>query len=340
MDASNDSPGGADIPAGGKFEHVSFMVKDLREAAQDFNDIFGIHWILMRNDHLGQYLGASDNGLVLSQEIDPENPTTAILYEKYLTAIEVKVPDLDLYHQKVQALGATPYLEMHSIGGFHEFIYDKDSFHQFPLVVNSYPSDSLLESTGSETPEGHSNVVWNWFPGHSGWNAKGQDYSRLSDVISGTGDCHVVRVALFVPSNFERVVDDFTRGFDMEFTVVTSTKLGLRIALSDQGYQFCETLDASTPSPLVQNFGENLVAAVEIRGKDMDEVDTRLLAKGVKKICEFRCQWGYRAYYYDSSAFHNIPLLIAESVQQGFLQAIQPGLAQNPQNCGVDIKWS
>jgi hypothetical protein len=327
----------------GRFEHITFLVTDdLPKIAAEFNELFGMNWVLTRNDVLGRYLAVSESGLVLAQDIDPTNPAvnSARSFEQYLCALEVKVPDLAFYHKRMLTHGAEPYSEMRAKAGYHQFSYLKESFHNLPMVVNTYPSESILQSTGSETPVGNGDLVWKWLNGSQPWSSGGKDYSPLAEIIPAKGDSKVVRVTLDASGRFADLVDDFRTIFDMVFTIVTDRRLGLRMALSDQGYQFCENLEVSNPSPLARNFGRGLIAGVEIKVADMVATDKRLAAKRVRRICEVNAAGGYRAFYYDSGDFHDIPLVVSECDQSDYLEAIDPNLLRDPETYVTDVRWA
>src|SRR3990172_71158 len=95
---------------GSKVAQVAFNVPDVRKAAQDFNDIFGIGWVLLQNQELGENIAVSDAGLVLSENIDPRNPSSFASNwgANLLTALEIKVPDRDEVHGRLLARGVRP----------------------------------------------------------------------------------------------------------------------------------------------------------------------------------------------------------------------------------------
>ncbi len=136
-----------------KLDHVAFNVPDVRQAAQDLNNIFGIGSALVFNEPLGLYIAVTDIGLVLSAEIDPADnpcPIRDMWANDLITAIEVKVPDRDEVNERMHRRGIDVVFEMYAAAGFREFFYDKRNFYGFPTVVTEYASESMIAAVDAD----------------------------------------------------------------------------------------------------------------------------------------------------------------------------------------------
>ena len=327
---------------GNKLDHVAFNVPDVRKAATDFNKAFGIGSVLVFNEPLGLYIAVSDVGLVLSEEIDPkENPSPVrkAWCNNFVTAIEVKVPDRDAVHEKMLARGVKPIFEMYSAFGFREWYYSGDNFYGFPAVVNEYPSESIIQAVDedlSDSPEEYgAEITWNWEAGWEGWSRKGKDYPDLADNIEATSDSRIGSVVLNVPGQVDAIAKDFHDLFDMDFITVKDEALGLRIALGDAGYAFCEPLGSSK---IEDNFGAGVLGGLEIKVSDIEEADKKLQEMGVKPVYERNAPGGLRERYYEKDRFSGIPLLVRQ-YGESLLESLAPGLAGDPGKYPSEVNW-
>jgi catechol 2,3-dioxygenase-like lactoylglutathione lyase family enzyme len=328
-----------------KIDHVAFNVPDVRKAAQDFSDVFGIGSVLVFNEPLGLYIAVTDIGLVMSTEIDHANnpsPVAPIWANDLITAIEIKVPDRDAVHEKLLARGVNYVFEMYAPGGFREFFYDKTNFFGYPLTITEYVSESMIEAVDADladAPEDYGQqLVWNWAPGYEGWSAKGKTYPEMADNIPSTSDSRIAFCALNFSGHLDAAISDFDKLFDMPLVKVTDEALGLRIALGDGGYFLYENLEESKPSRISSNFGAGVLGALGVRTNDLDGVTARFKEKGVKPIYEMSTPGGFRAVYFDKT-FHGLPVLAVSYAGDSLLNAINPGLASDPKKYSADIRW-
>lgn len=328
-----------------KLDHVGLSVPDVRKAAQDLNDVFGIGSVLVFNEPLGLYIAVTDIGLVLSTEIDPENnpsPVRDVWAKRLVTAVEVKVPNRDEVHERMLKRGINWIFEMYAKEGFREFFYDSKKFYGFATVVVEYPTESMLASVDSGlegAPEGYGQtLVWKWAEGWQGWSRKGKNYPDLADNIPATSDARVGLCALVVPGQLDAAAEDFDKLFDMPMVKVKDEALGLRIAISDGGYLLFDNLDARKPSRIASNFGEGVLGAMGIRTSDLDGVVAKMKAKGVKPIFEMNTSGGLRAVYFEKT-FHGLPMLALTYKGNSLLDAFGPNLAKNPDAYSATVTW-
>lgn len=328
-----------------KLDHVGLSVPDVRKAAQDFNDVFGIGSILVFNEPLGLYIAVTDIGLVLSAEVDPENnpsPVRDVWAKRLVTAVEVKVPDRDEVHARMLKRGINWIFEMYAEEGFREYFYASEKFYGFATVVVEYPTESMMASVDSGlegAPQDYGQtLVWKWAEGWEGWSRKGNTYPDLADNIPATSDARVGLCALVVPGQLDAAADDFDKLFDMPMVKVKDEALGLRIAIADGGYLLFENLNESKPSKIAPNFGEGVLGAFGIRTNDLDGAVTRMKAKGVKPIFELTTPGGLRAVYFEKK-FHGLPILALSYKGDSLLEAFGPGLEKDPGKYAAKVTW-
>lgn len=328
-----------------KLDHVGLGVPDVRTAARDLSDVFGIGSVLVFNEPLGLYIAVTDIGLVLSNEIDPkENPSPVrdVWAKRLVHAVEVKVPDRDEVHARMLKRGINWIFEMYAKEGFREFFYASENFYGFPTVVVEYPTESMMASVDSGlegAPEGYGQtLVWKWAPGWQGWSRKGKTYPDLADNIPSTSDARVGLCALVVPGQLDAAANDFDKLFDMPMVKVKDEALGLRIAIADGGYLLFENLDERKPSRIAPNFGEGVLGAMGIRTSDLDGVVARMKAKGVKPIFEMNTSGGLRAVYFEKT-FHGLPMMALTYKGDSLLDAFGSGLAKDPGKYSSKITW-
>lgn len=326
-----------------RLAQVAFNVPDVRKAAQDFNDIFGIGWVLLQHPQLGENIAVSDVGIVLSEHIDPANPSplSPNFAGDFLTAVEIKVPDRDAVHEKMLKRGVKPVFELWTPGGLREFVYDRTNFFNLPMVVTEYAQESFVKAIDENleaSPEDYA-IEMRWEPPYADWDPKGKTYPEFAGTIPATTDWRVAQVAFNVPGQLDEAIDAFNDIFGIEFVKVKQENLGEWVAVSDAGMVLSENLDESNPSPIAGNWGGNVVTALEIKVPDRDATHENLLAKGVKPIFELWTPGGLREYYYDNKNFHDIPLVVTEYAQESFVKAIDENLDANPEEYAIQMKW-
>lgn len=328
-----------------KLDHVAFNVPDVRKAAEDLNQIFGIGSVLVFNEPLGLYIAVTDIGLVLSTEIDPVDnpcPIRDMWANDLITAIEVKVPDRDEVNERMRRRGIDVVFEMYAAAGFREFFYDKRNFYGFPTVVTEYPSESMIAAVDSDltdSPEDYGQqLVWNWAPGYQGWSNKGKSYPALADNIPATSNARVALCALVTPGQLDAAAEDFHKLFDMPMVKVKDETLGLRIAIADGGSLLYENLDEKKPSRIASNFGAGVLGALGIRTSDLDGTIARMRTAGCRPIYEMHTPGGLRAVYFEKT-FHGLPILAISYEGNSLLDAFGPSLAQNPDSYAATIDW-
>lgn len=328
-----------------KLDHVGLGVPDVRRAAKDLNEVFGIGSVLIFNEPLGLYIAVTDIGLVLSNEVDPQNnpsPVRDIWAKRLVHAVEVKVPDRDEVHTRMLKRGIDWVFEMYAEEGFREYFYDSKNFYGFPTVVVEYPTESMMASVDSgleDSPEDYGQtLIWRWAPGYEGWSRRGNSYANLADNIPATSDARVGLCALVVPGQLDAAAEDFDKLFDMPMVKVRDEALGLRIAIADGGYLLLENIDEKKPSKISSNFGEGVLGAMGIRTSDLDGVVARMKAKGVRPIFEMKTPGGLRAVYFEKT-FHGLPMLALSYEGDSLLKAFGPDLETDPGSYSANITW-
>jgi hypothetical protein len=332
-------------PVPNKLDHVAFNVPDVRQAANDLKDVFGIGSVLVFNEPLGLYIAVTDIGLVLSAEIDPhDNPCP--VHDQWagdlITAIEVKVPDRDEVHERMSRRGVDMIFEMYAPQGFREFFYSKEKFYGFPTVVTEYPTESLIAAVDSDltdSPEDYGQqLVWKWAAGREGWNSKGKTYPGLAENIPSTSDSRVGLCALVVPGQLDAAAKDFDELFDMPMVKVDDEEIGLRIAIADGGYLLYEDLTDQKPSRIASNYGAGVLGALGIRTRDLDGSLARMKEIGTKPIYEMTTPGGLRAIYFEKT-FHGLPILAIQYDGDSLLNAFGPDLRTDPKAYVANYTW-
>jgi len=156
---------------------VAFNVSGKLDAAiKDFEEIFGFSFVKVRQDNLGEWVAVSDGGIVLSEMFDESNPSQIAgnFGGGIVTALEIKVPNRDEVDRQARAKGIQPIFELWTPGGLREFYYDKTNFHDIPLVVTEYATDSFIEAIDENleaSPDDYA-IQMRWEPGYSDWKPR------------------------------------------------------------------------------------------------------------------------------------------------------------------------
>lgn len=321
---------------------IGINVASVEKAVKDINDVFGIGFVVLKNEDLGEIIAVSDAGLVLSESIDAANPSPLKPNwgKDLVTALEVRVDDLDSVHEKLTKRGVKPVYYLSTPGGMREWYYEKDNFYGVPLTITQHKQDSWLasidESLVGKPQEYSVNIEWQgkWKP----WKAQGGK-TEILKVVPATTDNRMAQCAINFPHNLDNALKDFDEILGIGAVRIQNQDLGLDIGVSDGGIVLSENLDHSNPSPITKCWGKELLTAVEIKVPDLDPVDEKLLKLGARRSYYLDTPGGLREWYYESGGFHGIPLTVTQYPQESFIEAIDKNIEENPESYAVRIIW-
>ncbi len=326
---------------GNRVAQLGINVQDLDKAVRDYNDVFGIGFVVLRNEDLGLNIAVSDAGIVLSQSIDPANPSPLQRNwgKDLVTAMEVHVDDLDTVHEKLTRRGVKPVYFMETPGGMREWYYDSCTFYGIPLTATQHSQESWMESIDTNLtgkPEDYSvRIDWqgDWKP----WKAQSGKTEIIREV-KATTDNKMAQVAFNFPHHLDEAGRDFEEILGIGGPRIVNHDLGLDIIVTDGGLVLSENLDHDNPSPIRGCWGKELITALEIKVPDLDPVDDKLRALGVKRSYYLDTPGGLREWYYESQ-FYGVPLTVTQYAQDSFIEAIDKNIEDNPDAYAVRILW-
>lgn len=328
-----------------KVSQIGLNVQDLDKAVRDFNHVFGFGWVVLENEELGERIAVSEGGVVLSESIDRRNPSP--LKDNWgadiVTALEVKVDDLDAVHEKMTKRGVKPVYYMDTPGGMREWYYQAKDFYGIPMTATEFKPDSWVQSIDenlTDEPQDYDvRIVWSepWAPWKSADGSAGKN-TKILDTITATTENKMAQVAFNVPGQLDEAINDFEEIFGISFVRIQNPDLGLDIGVSDGGLVLSENLDHSNPSPISRIWGGNLITALEIKVPSLEPVHEKLLKLGVKPSYYLDTPGGLREWYYESS-FHRVPLTVTEYAQDSFIEAIDETIEEDPSAYNVRIAW-
>jgi len=127
------------------------------------------------------------------------------------------------------------------------------------------------------------------------------------------------RVSIVVP-DLDAAVKDFEEVFGMSFSVAVDEELGVKRAISDAGLDLVASLDPDRPGPAAANWSGGALAAIGFRVGDIDEIRSRMRARGVRGIHDAD-RPGLRESIYDSHDFHDLPVALHQYEGDSFVDA-------------------
>jgi hypothetical protein len=145
---------------------IALLVDDFEAAVEDFHAVFGIDFVLIEHPQLRQKIAVSDGGIVLTSKIDPTD--TSPIESNWtgrLTAIELKVTDIEETRKAMEARGAKTMYYLDTPGSLKEYYMYSEGFHGIPLTIFQNDCDSWLESMGRADQESSSDEA----PGGIQW---------------------------------------------------------------------------------------------------------------------------------------------------------------------------
>jgi catechol 2,3-dioxygenase-like lactoylglutathione lyase family enzyme len=141
---------------------VAVLVPDLDAAVADFAEIFGMQFTVVANDDIKMRVAISDGGLVLAQGYAGESDLPLESnWNGPLTAIELRVDDLEEARRRLEAKGVNPVYYLDAPGGLTE--YYMNQLHGVPLTIFQMESESWVDAIGDalEDPENYTpEIKW------------------------------------------------------------------------------------------------------------------------------------------------------------------------------------
>jgi catechol 2,3-dioxygenase-like lactoylglutathione lyase family enzyme len=127
---------------------VAVLVPDLDAAVADFAEIFGMKFTIVENDDIKMRVAVSDGGLVFAAPIPGKEDDQPLRphWNGDLTAIELRVDDLEEARRRLEAKGSKPVYYLDAPGGLTEYYMDK--LHGVPLTIFQMDSDSWVDAIG------------------------------------------------------------------------------------------------------------------------------------------------------------------------------------------------
>jgi len=141
---------------------VAVLVPDLEAAVKDYNEVFGMNFTIVENDDIKMRVAISDGGLVFAQGY--AGATDLPLQKNWngdLTAIELRVDDLEEARTRLEAKGCKPVYYLDAPGGLTE--YYMEQLHGIPLTIFQMDSESWVEAIGDNLEDAANytpNIVW------------------------------------------------------------------------------------------------------------------------------------------------------------------------------------
>jgi catechol 2,3-dioxygenase-like lactoylglutathione lyase family enzyme len=133
----------------------------------------------------------------------------------------------------------------------------------------------------------------------------------------------------------DAAVKDYEDVFGMTFTIVEVPEINMRVAISDGGIVFAETLEQAEPVP-IRRFHNGALAAVEVRVDDLEEARKRLNDRGVDTLYYMDTQGGLTEYY--MGQLHGVPLTIFQMDTDSWVDAIG-GEEFDPTDYSYNLQW-
>ena len=111
---------------------VAVYVEDVDVAAKDYEEVFGLQFTFVEVPEINMRVAVSDGGIVFAQPLDRSQPLPIRRFHNGdLTAIEVRVDDVEEARRRLEAKGIGTIYYMDTQGGLTE--YYMKQFHGIPL---------------------------------------------------------------------------------------------------------------------------------------------------------------------------------------------------------------
>jgi hypothetical protein len=123
----------------------------LDAAANDFDKLFDMPMVKVKDEELGLRIAIADGGYLLLENIDEKKPSkiTSNFGEGVLGAMGIRTSDLDGVVSNMKKKGVKPIVEMKTSGGLRAVLFEK-RFHGLPMLALQYEGDSLLKAFGPD----------------------------------------------------------------------------------------------------------------------------------------------------------------------------------------------
>ena len=144
-------------------DRTAVYVDDMEAAVKDFEEIFGIEWVVLEVEAFKSKAGLSDAHLELVSPMRPggEPPTIAGNFAGPIVALGFKVKDIEKAKKVMRERGIDLYqgVEVQTPGGMTECLLQRTSaFGGIPISLEQYEGDSFLNAvdpTIKEDPAGY-----------------------------------------------------------------------------------------------------------------------------------------------------------------------------------------
>jgi predicted enzyme related to lactoylglutathione lyase len=141
---------------------LAINVDDVDKAVADWEEVFGIKFDIVEVEEINSRVAISDGGIVFAEALDKTQPINIAKYHNgALSALEVRVSDLEEAKRRLIAKGVDPVYYLDTAGGLTEyFMYQ---FHGVPLTIFQMDNDSWVDAIGGGDldPESYKpNFVW------------------------------------------------------------------------------------------------------------------------------------------------------------------------------------
>lgn len=131
---------------------VGLVVDDVRKAADDFSELFGIKFDIVDVDAVEVRVGISDAGMVLVEDTSSDRQSSPLhrLWNGALANVGFNVKDLEGMKVRLESKGLTVYNYVETAGGMKDYTFLP--FHGITITLYSYEGDSWV-AKGAHTPE-------------------------------------------------------------------------------------------------------------------------------------------------------------------------------------------
>jgi catechol 2,3-dioxygenase-like lactoylglutathione lyase family enzyme len=146
-------------------------------------------------------------------------------------------------------------------------------------------------------------------------------------------------VAFNVP-DVRKAAEDFNKVFGIGSVLVFNEPLGLYIAVTDIGLVLSAEIDPIVnPSPIRDEWANELVTAIEVKVPNRDEVHRLMLERGKNQIFEMYAPFGFREFFYGKDSFYGFPTVVTEYPTESLMAAVDADLAETPEDYGQQLIW-
>ncbi len=146
-------------------------------------------------------------------------------------------------------------------------------------------------------------------------------------------------VAFNVP-DVRKAAEDFSKVFGIGSVLVFNEPLGLYIAVTDIGLVLSAEIDpVDNPSPIRDEWANDLITAIEVKVPDRDEVHRLMLDRGKSQIFEMYAPLGFREFFYGKDSFYGFPTVVTEYPTESLIAAVDADLTDTPEDYGQQLIW-